>query len=124
MQVEELIDKALELQQLRWWLSNPTVESFFLRSEATGDDNGNYFVEVENRSYRLTTDSDVLDDALDPDDEYEMNSSIFDSYMHPDFSTSSYYPVNINQPHYARVYRPQIIDAEIQTRIESILRSL
>jgi hypothetical protein len=124
MLVKELQEKVLEVSQLEWWLQNPTIKSFFLRSEATGDDNGNYFVEVENRSYRLTTDSDVLNSDLDHDDEYEMNSSFFDYCMHPDFSTKTYYPVDINESHYERIYRPYPTDAEIQARIDTILNSL
>lgn len=124
MLVKELIDKALEIEQLIWWLQNPTVESFFLRSESTGDDNGSYYVEVENRSYRLTTDSDILDDNLDPDDDYEMNSSVYDYYMHHDFSTSSYYPVNINESHYERIHRPKMTDTEMQERINTILSTV
>ena len=121
MQAKELQEKALEISQLEWWLANPIVKSFFLCVESTSDDEGRYFLEVENRAYHLTTDSDVLDDELNPDDEYEMDSHIYDSYMHHDFSTSSYYPVDINESHYDRVYRPYPTDAEIQARIDSIL---
>lgn len=121
MLIKELQEKALEVSQLDWWLQNPTVKSFFLRSEDTGDDNGSYFLEIENRSYRLTTDSDILDGDLNPDDEYEMNSSVYDCYMHCDFSTSSYYPVDVSKQYYERIYRPYPTDAEIQNRIDTII---
>lgn len=121
MLVKELQEKALELAQLEWWLQNPTIKSFFLRSEDCSDDEGRFFVEIENRSYRLTTDSDVLADELDPDDEYEMNTTSYDWYMHPNFSTDSYYPIDVNTFYYGRVYRPYPTDTEMQARIDTIL---
>lgn len=117
MQAKELIAKALELSQLQWWLANPTVKSFFLCVESTSDDDGHYYIQIQNRNYYLTTDN-VDEEDLDDDNDY------FDYDHHRDFSTKTYYPVDINQSHYQRIYRPYPTDAEIQTRIDTILGNL
>ena len=116
MQAKELQEKALKVSQLEWWLQNPTIKSFFLRSESTGSDEGSYYIEVENRNYWLTTDPlNEHEDGFDGENDY------YDYETHSGFSTKTYYPVNINESHYERVYRPSMTDTEIQGRIDTIL---
>lgn len=114
MHKKELQEKALELARLEWWLANPTVKSFYLSVEHDGDDEGHFYKTVENRTFDLTTDT-VEDPDFDDDNRY------FDYENHPNFYTTEYYPVDIRECNYSRVYRPFKTDAEIQDRIDTIL---
>ena len=118
MQAKELIDKALEIQQLQWWLAHPSIKSFHLSVEHDGDDEGHFYKTVENRTFDLTTDT-VEDPDFNDDDRW------FDYENHSSFSTKSYYPVDINKSHHERIYRPYSgDDMEIQARVNHILYTL
>jgi len=102
MQTNELIDKALELQQLVWWLDNPTIKSFFLSCEChSNNENRSFYLKIQNSEYNLTVDITARFLVM-----------------------VSNYPIDINKTHNEHVYRPYPTDVEIETRIDHILYTL
>ncbi len=108
MQAKELIDKALEVQQLLWWLKYPDLVSFFLRYGRASSDEGEYWMEQEESKFLLKIDSQPLPYEDEDDIDYS------------DYSVSAY-PCKREGEIYTRVYRPYPTDAEIQARINTIL---
>lgn len=108
MQARELIDKALEIEQLLWWLKYPDLASFFLRYTWASSDEGESWMEQEESKFLLKTDPQPLPYASE--DEIEGS----------DYSVSAY-PCKREGEIYERIYRPQMTDAEIQARIDYIL---
>lgn len=120
MQAKELFEKVLELQQLNWWLENPTVKSFFLSVYHDGNDEGRYYKTIENNVFYLTT------DILDEDEDYYHDSDDrwYDYEKHPNFSTTNYYPIDINESYDERIFRPKMSDQQIQERINYIVSTI
>lgn len=102
MQTNELILKALELQQLVWWIDNPTIKSFFLSCECHSDnEDRSFYIKIQNSEYDLTVD-------------------ITTHFL----VMVSNYPIDINKTCSQRVSRPYPTDVEILTRINHILYTL
>ena len=108
---QELIDKALEVEQLLWWLKYPDLASFFLRYTWASSDEGSSWMEQEESKFLLKTDPEPLPYASE--DEIEGS----------DYSVSAY-PCKREGGIYHRIYRPYPTDTEIQARIDTILNSL
>lgn len=110
LNTQELIDKALEIEQLEWWLKYPTLQSFHLSRCWSGDDEGSYWTEQSERIFHLTS------DPYEPDDD----DTYWDYDNHSDFSVSAY-PCVRNGEIYERIHRPKMTDTEMQERINTIL---
>lgn len=108
MQVKELIDKALEVEQLQFWLKYTELQSFFLRYTWASSDEGESWMEQEESKFLLKTDPQSLPYASE--DEIEGSN----------YSVSAY-PCKREGEIYERIYRPYPTDTEIQARIDHIL---
>lgn len=108
---QELIDKALEVEQLLWWLKYPTLQSFFLRYTWASGDEGESWMEQEESKFLLKTDPQPIPYASEDDIDYS------------DFSVSAY-PCKREGEIYERIYRPQMTDTEMQARIDHILSTV
>ena len=111
MQAKELIDKALEIEQLQFWLKYPELQSFFLRYSWASSDEGESWMEQEESKFLLKTDLQ----SLPYEDEDDIDYS--------DFSVSTY-PCKREGEISERIYRPYPTDTEIQARIDTILGSI
>ena len=116
MNLEELISKALEIEQLQWWLKYPTLQSFYLRRGWGSSDEGEYWTEQEETRFILST------DIYDPE-EFSEDDSYWDYENHSDFGVTDY-PCKREGAISERICRPYPTDTEIQVRIDVILRSL
>lgn len=108
-EITNLIDKTLEIQQLRWWLQNPELKSFLLCVERCGNDEGEIVYEQSETKFHADEREKPWDDFHDWDYSYNCTR----------------YPVATDmEDFYARVYRPYSTDAEIEKRINHILYTL
>ena len=112
MQAEELIAKALEVEQLEWWMEYPTLLSFCLRREWSSSDEGDYWSEQSEGTFLLST------DIYDPY-EFDEDNRHWDYENHPDFSVSTY-PYKRCGEFYERISRPEMTDTEMKARIADL----
>lgn len=121
----QVLRKALFIQQTRWWLKYPTVKSFYLHKNydwCQGAVQGNCVIwtlgyephiTIRNCGFHLTTDAEAPPD-LDP------NSAAYDEYMHPNFYQDliDIYPIDLTQRiTKGRIYRPDLTDFQLDSAL-------
>lgn len=126
----QVLHKALFIQQTRWWLKHPTVKSFYLGKGADFC-SGAFKLEnalhcslwhlereshltIRNYAYHLTTDDSQLPKELEGKN---LDSKDYDFYMHSDFYTEIY-PIDMTQRiTEGRIYRPALTDSQLDSAL-------
>jgi hypothetical protein len=109
MTSKELQKKALEVAQLEWWLQNPELKSFLLCVERCQNDEGETVYQQSETKFHTGDKEEPWEQFYDWDYSYNCIR----------------YPVAIDmKDFYARVKRPYQTDAEIQARIDVILKDV